>query len=179
MRFIIPTLLVLISCFANAASYSDLTASEQVGIKVGLQKFLPVYKNAIDIAVHNIEKNFEVMTEENAPMGTLSNEKTSARQIFVKVEQIFSGNESMTGFARARGSQSMRGVQNESHRAEMLVVHVSHEESPTAWMKEMNSQLQVVSTGNGVATVRLVNFSRGNCEILADSTSQVLQVCNQ
>lgn len=176
---LVSILMTGFSAHASASKYSELTAAQQSKINDALVKFLPAYANAIDIALYNINKDHVGTMDASAPFGTMSVKNGTADQIFTEVENLFGGIVSMKGFATARGAENFTQASDEMKQAKGLAFQLSHHDGDkTAWMNTVDSELTVVSDVNEVATVKVEQFARPNCEILASTDGSIQQSCN-
>ncbi len=186
MRALVLILALLFANFAQASSqFSDLSVKQQEGILTGLQKFLPMYKNAIQIALHNVRMQSVGTMDVAGPMSEIVLEQGTAQGMFAKVGHIVSNKISMENFGDMRGEQSFRQANKEAAQADSLSFHVCHYTkyndmgyNAKKWMKHMDTQVEVISADQNGATVRLLNFPR-SCTITANSDAQVHQHCNQ
>ncbi len=185
MRALILILALSVSNFAQASTqFSDLSTKQQAGILKGLKKFLPLYKHALDIAIYNIELKAVGTMNENGPMSKIVLEEGTVQSLFSNVGRIVSRKVSMQNFGDKRGQQTFTQVNKEAAQADSLSFHVHHFHTyndlgynAKAWMKHMNSQVEVISADDDAAAVRLLHFPR-KCTITANSNAQVYQHCN-
>jgi hypothetical protein len=179
MRVLLSLLVCFFAVSAHADKFSDLSVKDRHRIIIGLQDFLPDYRQALEIVLYNIENRMVGTMDVNAQMQDLTLSSGSAQELFEKVEDMFDGKQfSLKGLSMQRDTQTIAQLRAEIKQAYALGRHISVRPwDEKKWVAWLDNQLSVVLVQSGHTTVALRNFPRANCNIMANDHMSVKQAC--